>query len=210
MPRVIRTLCFEELSMIHQPLLDTPIGKLSLRQTAVLILFALVAFFLATTFAPDDLITELIIAAPIAIVGISIFGRKVKTISPEHLLIYMFTGGKRVKKVKVKPGEGAIEKLAAEKPLSIPNAVNVSSSLDSPVKLVGVLRDPQTGRNLPLRAYEVFVDGEPVFSGVTDESGFFTIFFTPTRYGVFDVEVKPEKSITSQRIPIQVVPEARL
>jgi len=209
MPRVIRTLCFEELGMIHQPLLDTPIGKLSVRQTAVLMLFAVVAFLLATTFAPDDLMMELIIAAPIAIVGISIFGRKVKTISPEHLLIYMFTGGKRVKKVKVKP-EGAIEKLAAEKPLAIPNAVNVSSSLDSPVKLVGVLRDPQTGRNLPLRAYEVFVDGESVFSGVTDESGFFTIFFTPTRYGVFDVEVKPEKSITSQRIPIQVVPEARL
>jgi len=208
MPRVIRTLCFEELSMIHQPLLETPIGKLSLRQTAVLILFAVVAFFLATIFAPDDLMMELIIAAPIAIVGISIFGRKVKTISPEHLLIYMFTGGKRVKKVKIKPEE--IEKLATEKPLSIPNAVNVSSALDSPVKLVGVLRDPQTGRNLPLRAYEVFVDGEPVFSGVTDESGFFTIFFTPTRYGVFDVEVKPEKSITSQRIPIQVVPEARL
>jgi hypothetical protein len=174
----------------------------------VLISFAGVSFLLATIFAPNDWVMELIIAAPIAIVGISIFGRKVKTISPERLLIYMFTGGRKVKKVKVEL-EGEVEKLAAEKPLSIPNVVNVSSSLDSPVKLVGVLRDPQTGRNLPLKAYEVFVDGEPVFSGVTDESGFFTIFFTPTRYGVFDVEVKPEKSITSQRIPIQVVPEAK-
>jgi hypothetical protein len=208
MPRVIRTLCFEELGVIHQPVLNTPIGKLSMRQMVVLISFAGVSFLLAMIFAPDDLIMELMIAAPIAIVGISIFGRKVKTISPERLLIYMFTGGRKVKKVKVEP-EGEVEKLAAEKPLSIPNVVNVSSSLDSPVKLVGVLRDPQTGRNLPLKAYEVFVDGEPVFSGVTDESGFFTIFFTPTRYGVFDVEVKPEKSITSQRIPIQVVPEAK-
>jgi hypothetical protein len=206
MPRVIRTLCFEELGMIQQPLLDTPIGKLSMRQTVVYILFAVAAFFLATILS-TDLLTEIIIAAPIAIVGISIFGRKVKTIAPEFLIYYLFKGGGKVKKMRFKLGEEVVEKLTAEKPLSIPNAINVSSSLDSPVKLVGVLRDPQTGRNLPVRPYDVLVDGEKVFSGVTDESGFFTIFFTPTRYGVFDVEVKPEKSINSQRVPIQVVPE---
>lgn len=208
MPRVIRTLCFEELSIAYQPLLDTPIGKLSLRQTAVLLIFAVLAFLVASVVS-SDLAIQLIVGGGILVVGVAVFGRKVKTLPPERLLLYMFVGSKQARRRKVVREEAAAEKLVAEKPLQIPNAVNISSDLDTPVKLVGVLRDPQSGRPLPVKPYDVLVDGEKVFSGVTDENGFFTIYFTPGRYGVFNVEVRPEKSVVSQKVPVQVVPKVR-
>jgi hypothetical protein len=218
MPRIIRVLCFEELGFLNEPLLDTPIGKLSIRQTIIFLVFGLVGF---TVFSliPEQTI-GMIVAVAVAVAGIAGFGRRVKTVSPEHILIIMLTGGDRVRKPSPKTEEAATPEAAIPegastadelvKPATPSGAtgkvIQVSSTLDAPVKLVGMLKDPETGRALGNRAFEVFVNRERVTEGITDDGGFFMIFFAPFSYGLFMVEIKPEGMTRSQTIKVQVNP----
>ena len=85
--------------------------------------------------------------------------------------------------------------------------MRVSADLESPVKVVGVLRDPSTGEVLRGKPYEVFARGERCSSGVSDEQGFFTAFFTPKIYGEYTVEVRPEGYARGQTFKLIVEPK---
>ena len=205
MPRIIRALWFEEVGLLNEPLIDTPIGKLTLRQTFIIMFFAGIAW-LASTLV-QDVIFKIGLGGAIFISGVAIFAHKVKTLPPEKILWYMIFGSigvEKPKKLPRKPGE----ELAAEKPLGVERSVSIASTLDTPVKLVGVLRDPGTGQIFASTPFDAFVNGELVFSGFTDEEGFFTIFFTPATYGVIEVKIKPAKYAgPPQVMRVQVLPK---
>jgi len=205
MPRIILALCFEDVGLLSEPILDTPIGKFSIRQTIIYLTFGLIAVL---AYINIEEMTGMIAAAVIFVIGITFFGRKVKTMAPEKMLIYLLFRRGAFPTIKKEKKQGDLEErgeLGAEE-LNIPNVVRVASLLDAPVKLVGVLRNPQTGAPIAHTPFDVLVNGSREFSGTTDESGFFVVFFTPSGYGLFQLEIKPEKSTISQTIPVQVVP----
>jgi hypothetical protein len=43
-----------------------------------------------------------------------------------------------------------------------------------------------------MRPFTVYVDGRQYQAGITDEKGFFTIYFMPQRLGLHTVELVPE------------------
>jgi hypothetical protein len=185
-------------------MLDTPLGKFSIRQTVILLALALASYMLTLPF--PDLLQKLIVAGAAFVVGASFFLRRIKTISPErHLLLVLGIGRplKRRKPVKEKGGKRA--KRAEEE--KRPKSMVVSAALETPVKLVGVLRDPVHGSLLPNRSFEVYVGDKLHSKGVTDEQGFFNIFFVPDRYGEFTLEVRPEGIVgASEKIVVNVKP----
>lgn len=205
MPRIIRALWFEEVGLLNEPLLDTPLGKLSLRQTFVIIFFAGIAWL--ASLLVQDVTLKVGIGGAIFISGVAIFAHRIKTLPPEKILWYALFGAGKVKKAK-KPSLKPSKEFVAEEPLEIEKKVSIASTLDTPVKLVGVLRDPGTGQIFGSTPFEVFIDEEPVFSGITDEQGFFTIFFTPATYGVIEIKIKPAKYAGAPQImKVQVLPK---
>ena len=71
MPRIIRALWFEEVGLLNERLIDTPIGKLTLRQTFVIMFFAGIAW-LASTLV-QDVIFKIGLGGAIFISGVAIF-----------------------------------------------------------------------------------------------------------------------------------------
>jgi hypothetical protein len=188
LPRVVRTLWFEDVGLLNEPVFDTPLGRLTIRQTIALMAFALLAW--TTTLFFEDLIFKVVVGGAVFLFGAVLFMHRVKTVPPERVVLLALGLGRKCPR---KPMEArkAVRKglMGAPAPAK---TVRVSAELDAPVKIVGVLRDPSTGRLLPERSFEVCVDGGPYSAGVTDEQGFFTVFFAPQRYGAYRVEVRPE------------------
>jgi hypothetical protein len=205
----VQSLWFEEVSLIHEPLLDTPIGRLTLRQTAALILFALSAWMASLLFT--DVIFKLFVGGAVFTLGAVIFTHKVKTVPPERcILLALGIGRARPRKpVKMKKRiEGGGRSTMAPTPLK---KMRVSAMLDAPIKVVGVLKDPSNGKLLPHRGFEFIVDGVRHSSGVTDEQGFFTVFFAPQRFGVYRVEVRPDGYAgATQTFMVQVEAKGRI
>jgi len=200
----IRTLWFEDVGFLNEPMLDTPIGRFSIRQTVAFLVFGLLGWFATLLF--DDLMLKIVAAGAAFFMGAAVFTRRVKTVSPErHLLLLLGIGRPLKKSVKTRK---ARKRGKHAKPSPPVKTMMVSASLDAPVKVVGVLRDPATGRLLPNRGFEIYVDGAPYSAGTTDEHGFFNVFFVPERYGVFKIEVKPEGfADVAQQITINVKPK---
>jgi hypothetical protein len=206
MPRIVTALCFEEVGLMSEPILETPIGKFSIRQTIIYLFFAVLAAMVFLALGGVMEVIPLASAAVVFVLGATLFGRKVKTMAPERMLMYLLFSRKGKPRLKLKKAEVTPEAKAVKEIAEIPNVVHVASLLDAPVKLVGILRDQQTGDPLPNKAFDVLVNGEHEFSGFTDERGFFTVFFTPASYGLFNLEIKPERSTQTQTILVQVVP----
>ncbi len=204
MSEPIRTLWFEDVGFMNEPLLDTPVGRFSIRQTIALLVFGLLAWAVSLLF--NDLMMKIVAAGAVFFIGVVVFTRRVKTISPErHLLLLLGIGRPLKKKARKKK---KVKKKGRAKP-SIPvRTMMVSATLGVPVKVVGVLRDPATGKLLPHRSFDIFVDGQPYSAGATDDNGFFNVFFVPDRYGVFKIEVKPEGfADIAQQITVNVKPK---
>lgn len=192
MPRIVeRTLWFEDTGLHNQPVIDTPFGRLSLRQTAWLATFALLGYFASTLI--EELMLKIAVGGSIFLFGSAIFIQPVKTVSPERYLLLIFGIG------SVKPRNadlgGKNEKIGAVKSPDQSDkkkVVRVSASFRNPVKIIGVLRDPYTGEPLKRRNFDFLVEGRRYSSGVTDEEGFFTVFFFPQKIGVYTVSVMPD------------------
>jgi len=183
----VRILWFEDVGYLNEPVIDTPAGKFSLRQTVAFLVFGALSYFASLLFR--DLMLKLIIGGAIFLFSVVVFTRRVKTVPPErHLLLLLGVGRQKIKS-KAKTGR---RKEKAAEPSKPSREMAVSGELGSPIKLIGILRDPSSGRLLSGREFEVRVDGEPYLSDVTDEQGFFQIFFVPERFGVFKVEVFPK------------------
>ncbi|MCL4436349.1 MAG: hypothetical protein M1503_03165 [Thaumarchaeota archaeon] len=193
MPRVIRTLWFEELSFLREPFFDTPLGKLTFRQMLIIVTFGALAWG-ATSLAFDAML-KLLLGGSIFIVGLALAFQRVKTVTPEMCILLMLsssTSTKLIPKPKPIPASPATE--STSKPLEA-KALNISTQdIQSivPVKVVGVLKNPATGRAIQRKGFEVLVEGKSYTKGSTDDEGFFTVYFIPESYGSFKVEVKPE------------------
>ncbi|MBW2559142.1 MAG: hypothetical protein JRD69_09990 [Deltaproteobacteria bacterium] len=201
MSEPIRTLWFEDVGFLNEPMLDTPIGRFSIRQTVAFLVFGLLAW--AATLFFEDLMLKIVVAGAVFFLGAAIFTRRVKTITPErHLLLILGIGRPLKKSVKTKKKR---KYKGQPKPSAPVKSMVVSATLDAPVKLVGVLKDPSTGKLLPHRGFEIYVDGKPYSAGTTDEHGFFNVFFVPEQFGTFKIEVKPEGfADVAQQITINV------
>jgi hypothetical protein len=198
MPEVIRSLWFEEISFIHEKFFDTPIGKLTVRQVAIVFVFGISAW-VAFNSVGDDML-KVAVTSLLAILGLAFAFQRIKTLTPEQSMMFALfakridVGSARKKKSAVPPfstpstsaGQGGTETFD----ISMLDAGD--DVQDSQIqKLVVLVRDPQTGGPLPNRGCEILVEGKSIGRRLTDEEGFLTIPFVP-KLGINTIEVKPE------------------
>lgn len=188
--------------MFHEPLMDTPVGKLTLRQIAILVIFGVLAYGVARTQPPSDPMSMVMAGGLTFLPGLFLAFKKVKTISPEaHLAMLLFGFGrgfgprpgtaKRGRRIKGK----TLVPVEESQPIQVPQHVEVevgAAGGEKPVVISGLLRNPRTGEVMPATPFTVYVDGRRYQDGFTDEHGTFTIYFTPQHLGVHTVELLPE------------------
>lgn len=203
MPRInLRTLWFEDIGFVNQPTIDTPFGRLSMRQLVGIGLFALIAWitFQALGFV-GDIVLRVIPAAAIMVLGVVIFTWRVKTVPPERtILLAMGIGRKHVKRSAAKaakPKKGGKAPVPAPAPAA--RIVKAQATVGEPCKIAGILRDPRLGRPLSNRSFEVFADGAPLYKGVTDEQGGFEVVYVPQHAGSVRIEVRPEGVVGAEQ-----------
>lgn len=200
----MQTLWFEDVGFLNEQMLDTPVGRFSIRQTGIFLTFGLLAWLASLLSA--DLIFKIVLAGAIFFTGAAIFTRKVKTVPPEIHLLYIIGMGRplQTKKHGYK-GQDNKKVIEASSPTK---SMTLSATLGVPVKVVGVLKDPSFGKPLSARNFEMTVDGAGHSKGYTDEEGFFCAYFVPDHYGVFKIEVKPDGFAGStQQITVDVKPK---
>jgi hypothetical protein len=192
MPRVVRTTWFADLGYSNLPLFDFKLLRLSPRQLAVLLLSAVLGYFVAVSVVP------LFSSSPLAMLfgGFSAFTvcaallvRRGRVFAPEWYLLFFlrkFLALRRPPSVRLRSGR------AGRKPSAPPAPRPMVVPLGEPTRIAGVLFDPSTGRRLANALYEVTVDGRPYDSGRTDESGGFSVLFTPPQPGEYTVGVRPK------------------
>lgn len=204
MSESIQTLWFEDVSFLNEQMLDTPVGRFSMRQTLIFIVFGLLAWL--TSLLSGDLVFKIVVAGAVFFMGAAIFTRKIKTVPPETHLLYILGVGSPLK-AKQKPIKAQNRKENSGEITPLKSMV-LSATLGVPVKVVGVLKDSALGKPLSARNYEMSVDGAAYSRGFTDEEGFFCAYFVPDRYGVFKIEVRPEGFAGStQQITVNVQPK---
>ena len=196
MPRVnLRTLWFEDIGLVNQPLIDTPFGRLTARQATGIGFFTLLAWltFSALGFV-EDLVFRAVPAVLIFVAGAVVFSWRVKTVPPEKILILALGLGKKrgrkPAKQKAARKKGA-EKVAPKAPVTV-KVTKAQATVGEPFKVVGVLREPSLGTPLANRNFDVLVDGAPRYKGTTDEQGGFEVVYIPEDVGLVRIEVKPE------------------
>jgi hypothetical protein len=183
---------------------DTPIGRLSVRQLIIIAFFGGLGWLSSFPFA--DIIYKIAVAGAVFGAGLVLAMQKLKVITPERAILLAFGFGRTYPKRAKAIGESNERKRKKEEAMPV-KRMRVSADLESPVKVVGVLRDPSTGEVLRKRPYDVIARGEPCGSGVSDEQGFFTAFFMPKMYGEYTVEVRPEGYARGQVFRLIVEPK---
>jgi len=200
----MQTLWFEDVSFLNEQMLDTPVGRFSIRQTLIFLVFGLLAYL--SSLLSEDLIFKIVVGGAVFFMGAAIFTRKVKTIAPETHLLYIL-GLAGTLKTKQKP-TGKQENKGSAETLQLPKSIVLSVTLGVPVKVVGVLKDPASGKTLSNRNFDISIDGSAYNKGYTDEAGFFCAYFVPDHFGVFKIDVKPEGFTDSnQQITVNVKPK---
>jgi hypothetical protein len=198
---LVQTLWFEDVGFLHEQLLDTPVGRFSIRQMVLFLVFGLLGWLLSLVFA--DLVLKLCVGVGVFVVGATVFSRKVKTVSPEIHLLYVARQFLLIKPKRSKQREGSsVEDMPSRSLL-------LSASLGVPVKVVGVLKDLATGKILSGKNFKVSVNNAVHSRGATDVDGCFCAYFVPDRFGVFQIEIQPEDSAESvQQIMVNVNPKS--
>ena len=200
MPRVIRSLWFEEISFIHEKFFDTPIGKLTVRQVAIVFVFG-VSAWAAFNSVGDDML-KVAVTSLLVILALAFAFQRIRTLTPEQSVMFALFAPKtstgRTRRIK-KNTNTPISTLSVDAGQQEGSETFDISVLDAGdniqdghiQKLVVLVRDPQTGNPLPNRGCEILVDSESIGRRLTDEEGFLTIPFVP-KQGISTIEVKPE------------------
>ena len=197
---LVSALWFEDVGFLNEALLDTPVGRFSIRQMCLFLFFGLLGWLLSLVFA--DLVLKLVVGVGVFLVGATIFSRKIKTVPPEvHLLCvvrqFLLVKPKRSQQRGKPSGQNASWSLL------------LSASLGVPLKVVGVLKDLATGNILCGKNFKVSINNTTHSRGVTDEEGCFCTYFVPDRFGVFQIEIQPEDaSESTQQIMVNVNPKS--
>jgi len=193
---LVSALWFEDVGFLNEALLDTPVGRFSIRQMVLLLFFGVLAWVASLVFV--DLVLKVAVAGLIFFTGAALFTRKVKTVSPERHLFYVLNKYFRCVGQKRSVVSGVGQSLVSE-------ALLLSAVLGVPVKVGGVLKDT-LGKIYAGKAFKVTVNNVVHSNGVTDGEGYFCTYFTPDHLGVFQVEIQPEDASIEviQRITIHV------
>jgi hypothetical protein len=197
---LVQVLCFEDVGFLNEQMLDTPVGRFSIRQMGLFLFFGLLGWLLSLIFA--DLILKLCVGGCVFLVGSTVFSRKVKTVPPElHLFCVvrqlLVTKPKRSKQKCNSSGE------------NVSGSLLLSGSLGVPLKVMGVLKDLATGKILSGKPFRVSVNKVVHSRGVADDEGYFYTYFVPDRFGVFQIEIQPEDANEStQQIIVNVNPKS--
>jgi len=197
---LVSALWFEDVGFLHEQLLDTPVGRFSIRQMCLFLVFGLFGWLLSLVFV--GLVLKIVVGGCVFLVGAALFSRKVKTVSPEVHLFYVVRRFLLVKPKSFKQKSG----------LSVENMHDrslLSGSLGVPVKVVGVLKSLATDEVFSGKNFKVNINNTVHSRGVTDVDGCFCVYFVPDRFGVFQIEIQPEDSAESvQRIMVNVNPKS--
>lgn len=200
MSELVTTLWFENVGFLNEQMLDTPVGRFSIRQMGIFLVFGLLAWIASLVFG--DLVFKIVVAGGIFFTGAALFTRKIKTVSPEAHLLYFI---KRFLQTTTKPklslptkGKPSVEQVS--------KSMLLSSTLGAPVKVVGVLKD-FSGKILSGKNFKVNVNNTAHSNGATDQEGYFCTYFTPDHPGRFQIDIQPEDHPDIiQQIAIQVNP----
>ena len=196
---LVQALWFETVSFLHEQMLDTPVGRFSIRQMGVFLIFGLLAWLSSLVFA--DLVLKVVVAGAIFFAGAALFTRKIKTVSPEAHLLYMI----RRFSMQIKQKRSAVKTKQSVEQVS--KSVLLSATMGTPVKVVGVLKD-FTGKILSGKEFKVNINNTTYSKGSTDEEGYFCTYFVPDRSGVFQLDIQPEDSTDPvQQITVNVQPK---
>jgi hypothetical protein len=199
----MQTLWFEDVSFLNEPMLDTPVGRFSIRQTIIFLVFGLLAWL--CSLLSEDLIVKIVVAGTIFFMGAASFTRKIKTIPPEQHLLHILGFASPL---KAKPKTTKKQEKIQNDVVTSSKSMVLSATLGVPVKVVGVLKDQSLGKALSNRNFEICIDQTVYSKGFTDEEGFFCAYFVPDRFGTFKIEVKPEGFTGStQHITVNVQPK---
>lgn len=200
MPEVIRSLWFEEISFIHEKFFDTPLGKLTVRQVAIVFVFGISAWA-AFNIVWNDIL-NVAVTSLLVILGLAFAFQRIKTLAPEQSAMFALfaprtsTGGTgRTKKnaktpISTLPVNAGLQEGSETFDISIQDAGDDVHDAQMQ-KLVVLVRDPKTGSPLPNRGCEILVEGKSIGRRLTDEEGFLTIPLVP-KPGINTIEVKPE------------------
>jgi len=196
---LVQALWFDDVSFLNEQMLDTPVGRFSIRQMGIFLIFGLLAWLLSLVFA--DLVLKVVVAGAVFFAGAALFTRKIKTVSPEAHLLYMI----RRFSMQVKQRRSAVK--ANQSVGQGSKSLLLSATLGVPVKVVGVLKD-FTGKILSGKNFKVNINNTTYSKGSTDDEGYFCTYFVPDRSGVFQLDIQPEGSTEAvQQITVNVQPK---
>lgn len=205
MPRVVEALWFEDVGLMQEPIFNFFVVRLSIRQTIYVFLFAGLALFTSMWFA--DMAVKLLVAAVVFIVGAGTFMRRGKTFSPEW---YTLRFG-RMLVARLKPHgkrRRAWSQVSEKTRVQRKKQMLATSEIGEPVRIAGTLFSPSSGKRLGNTDYEVYVDGQPYWSGHTEPDGSYAVLFTPPGNGLFSIEIRPAGHAKNvEHIRLQVVPK---
>jgi len=192
---LVSALWFEDVGFLNEQLLDTPVGRFSIRQMGLLLFFGLLAWVMSLVFT--DLALKVAVGGLVFFTGAALFTRKVKTVSPERHLFYLLN--------KYFRGVGQKRSVVSGVDQSLSEGLLLSAVLGVPVKVGGVLKD-LSGKIYAGKAFKVTINNALHSMGVSDGEGYFCTYFTPDLLGVFQVEIQLEDSVVEviQRITVHV------
>jgi hypothetical protein len=197
---LVQTLWFEDVGFLHEQMLDTPLGRFSIRQMCLFLVFGLLAWVASLVFV--DLVLKIVVAGAVFFTGAVLFTRKIKTVSPETHLLYLI---RRFLPIKQNPSTQTKNTLPVEQVSK--STLLLSATLGVPVKVVGVLKD-FSGKILAGKPFKVHINNTAHSKGSTDAEGYFCTYFIPERSGCFEVAVQSEDTPEAiQQITIQVNPK---
>jgi hypothetical protein len=198
---LVSTLWFEDTGFLHEQMLDTPVGRFSVRQMGMFLVFGLLAWLSLLVFA--DLVLKIVVAGAIFFGGAALFTRKIKTVSPEaHLLCLIRRFTLQIKQAY--PAAKTQQPGAQESPSML-----LSATIGTPLKIVGVLKD-LAGKALQNKNFTVNINNTPHSNGTTDQEGSFCTYFIPEHSGVFQITLQPQDvQEPTQQITVNVQPKTK-
>lgn len=196
MPKVVQTLWFDSLSPLQQSFIETPLGSLTPRQIIMIGFGSLLSYsFYVQILQKLSFIDQYVrigLAATPFILSMIIALKKVKTIPPESYLYYF---GRKLREWKPSnnPPQKSLE-VHREIPREVAHVLSqiippiraISTRLNplGEVEVIGVLRNPKTGKPMPNTRLYAFI-GNNIFSTFSDENGNYKVRFHPKTLGSY-------------------------
>jgi len=200
-------LWFDDIRFLNEGIFDTPFGRVSVRQLLILGFFGLIAWLAFSTVHPvvGDIVVSGISAGAVMMAGAVLASWRVKTVPIERsILLALGIGRKRPRRRRA----ASAKKKAAEraKPAPPVKSSKMHGVVGEPMKIVGVLRDPQTGLALAQRGFSVIVDGKLRYRDVADEQGAFEVVYLPEYPGLVRIEIQPDGVAAAEKIELTIAP----